>query len=204
MPNIFSNTIRQLPQLRIEILFYIVCVSSLIACISTSSIDSSQRSPVVVDIDHIYKEKFIRAVLLITEKKFGSAILLLEEVTEQVTMFPGPYINLGVAYAQLRVLDKAEENFKKALAINKNHRVANNQLGMVYRKTGRFLQARILYENILKLYPDFLPARRNLGMLCDIYIQDHNCAVEQYAFYLKAFPKDLNIKTWLENLQNRL
>ena len=96
------------------------------------------------------------------------------------------------------------ENFKKALDINRQHPVANNELGMVLRKTGRYVEARQLYEELLATHPDFLPARKNLGVLCDIYIQDLNCALEQYVEYLKGIPEDEKVKIWVADVKSRM
>ena len=99
---------------------------------------------------------------------------------------------------------KAEESLKKALEINARHPAANNELGIVYRKTGQYKKAREHYQITVKAYPEFLPARKNLGVLCDIYMQDLDCALEQYEEYLKRKPNDEKVKIWVVDVKSRL
>src|SRR4030065_709361 len=83
-----------------------------------------------------------------------------------------PYINLAIAQHNTGKLDAAEENLKKALAIDPDHPVANNEYAIVQRRTGRFAEARKTYERILAKPPAFIPARKNLAILCDLYMKD--------------------------------
>ncbi len=155
-------------------------------------------------VDPEVRNEFNQAVGLLNEGKYPEAIRLLKAVSGKTSKFSAPYINLGIAYARTDELEKAEENFKKALEISKLHPVAHNELGLIYRKTGRYVEARQLYESLLAVYPDFLPARKNLGVLCDIYIQDLNCALEQYEEYLKGKPDDEKVKIWVADVKSRL
>ncbi|MEJ2179379.1 MAG: tetratricopeptide repeat protein [Gammaproteobacteria bacterium] len=155
-------------------------------------------------VDPEARTEFNQAVVLLNEEKYSEAIRLLKAVSGKTSKFSAPYINLGIAYARTDKLEKAEENFKKALEISKQHPVAHNELGLIYRKTGRYVEARKLYEALLTMYPDFLPARKNLGVLCDIYIQDLSCALEQYEEYLKGIPDDEKVKIWVADVKSRM
>ncbi|WP_455207586.1 tetratricopeptide repeat protein [Kaarinaea lacus] len=155
-------------------------------------------------VDPEVRGEFNQSVALLNEEKYSEAIKLLKAVSGKTSKFSAPYINLGIAYARTNELEKAEENFKKALEISAQHPVANNELGLIYRKTGRYEEARQLYESLLAMYPDFLPARKNLGVLCDIYIQDLNCALEQYEEYLKGIPDDEKVKIWVADVKGRM
>jgi tetratricopeptide (TPR) repeat protein len=157
-----------------------------------------------VGVDPETREQFDRAIDLLVKEKYPEAIRLLRAVTGKTSKFTAPYINLGIAYARIGEMKKAEENLQKALQINNKHPVASNELGLVYRKTGRYQEARKLYESLLKVYPDFLPARKNLGVLCDIYIQDLDCAHEQYQVYLKGLPDDEKVKIWVADVKSRM
>jgi Tfp pilus assembly protein PilF len=113
-------------------------------------------------------------------------------------------VNRGIAYARLGKQEQAEEAFKAALAIEPGHPVANNEYGMVLRRAGRFAEARAAYEKALDSYPGFLPARRNLGILCDLYLGDKECAMTQYQAYAAAVPEDKAVATWIADLQQKM
>lgn len=155
-------------------------------------------------VDPKIRGEFNQAVMYLNQQNYSEAIKLLLAVAGKTSKFSAPYINLGIAYARTEDMEKAEENLKKALDINNQHPVAQNELGMVYRKTGRYVEARQLYEALLAFYPDFLPARKNLGVLCDIYIQDLNCALEQYEEYLRGIPEDEKVKIWVADVKSRM
>lgn len=155
-------------------------------------------------VDPEIRAQFHNAVNLLNAEKYPEAIRLLKAVTGKTSKFTAPHINLGIAYARTGEMKKAEESLKKALKINNRHPVASNELGLIYRKTGRYREARKLYESLLIIYPDFLPAHKNLGVLCDIYIQDLECALEQYQAYLKGLPDDKKVKIWVADVKSRM
>ena len=150
------------------------------------------------------RDEFERAVALMKAGQYADAIMLLRAVTGKTSKFSGPFINLGIAYIKMDDLAKAEESLNKALKLNKVHPAANNELALVYRKTGRFAEARKIYEALLVRYPSFLPARKNLGVLCDLYLRDLNCALQQYESYLSVLPDDEKVKIWVADLKNRM
>ena len=155
-------------------------------------------------VDPEIRKEFDDAVVLLNQSEYAEAIELLKAVSGKTSKFSAPYINLGIAYVRTDELGKAEESFKKALEINNQHPVAHNELGLVYRKTGRYVEARQLYESLLVMYPDFMPARKNLGVLCDIYLQDFACALEQYEKYLSDMPDDEKVKIWVADVNSRM
>lgn len=147
---------------------------------------------------------FERAIRLLEEEKYEQGIALLEEVTESAPHVTSAHIDLAIAYGMVGELDKAEASIQKALELNPRHPVAHNELGIVYRKTGRFAEARASYEKALEIYPDFHYARRNLAILCDMYIADMECAMENYERYTEAVPDDEQAAMWIADLRNRM
>jgi tetratricopeptide (TPR) repeat protein len=101
-------------------------------------------------------------------------------------------------------LEEAAEHLKTALTLVPEHPVASNEYGLLLRKMGRFAEARGIYEKTLTAFPDYLPARRNLGILCDLYFQDLACALAQYEIYSAAIAGDEQVKMWVADLRARL
>ncbi len=194
--------------------YYRVCFISvvmLLAACSTTNTNEKVVTPVSNDIvvseeygiDTALNDKFNMAVELIKEEKYQQAIDLLVEVTDKTNKHSAPYINLAIAYSELGKVKDAERILLRALKINPQHPVTNNELGLLYRKTGQFSKAKKTYENIINLYPQFLPARKNLGILCDIFMADLECAISQYEAFLKYQPDNKKMKIWLVDLKRR-
>ena len=147
--------------------------------------------------------EYDQAQVLLDQGRHAAAIELLEKVAEVAPTLSAPRIDLGIAYHQLGELEAAEAHLNTALAINKSHPVALNELGIIYRKTARFKEARKSYQAALNVYPDFHYARRNLAVLCDLYLDDLNCAVDNYEAYMATVDSDEEAETWLKNARFR-
>ena len=137
-------------------------------------------------------------------KQYDEAITLFNKVIDKVPRATAPYINLAIAYKAMGKLDMAEKQLQKVLKLVPDHPVACNEYGQIYRKTGRFTIARAVYEKALKKYPNYYPVHKNLGILCDLYLNDLPCALEHYQVYSKAMPKDEQVKLWIVDLKGRM
>ncbi|HXK23958.1 MAG TPA: tetratricopeptide repeat protein [Myxococcota bacterium] len=146
---------------------------------------------------------FESGVRLLKEGQAESGIARLVAVTEKAPQLVAAHVDLGIAYRESGDLARAEASLKKALELDPRHPVAWNELGIVLRRTGRFAEARTAYEKALASYPQFHFARRNLAILCDLYLADAGCAVEQYRLYSEAVPGDEAAAKWLADLRNR-
>jgi Flp pilus assembly protein TadD len=147
---------------------------------------------------------FEEALRLLEEGQYDSGIALLLQVTEAAPLLTTAHIDLGIAYARVDDLKRAEASLEKALELNPRHPVAHNELGILYRKTGRFEEARESYERALRVYPLFHFARRNLAILCDVYLADTKCALKHYELYTDAVPHDADAAMWIADLRNRI
>lgn len=146
---------------------------------------------------------FQLAVALMENDEFERAIAKLESVVEREQRLIAPFINLAIAYRKTGANEQAEQTLEQALAIDPRHPVANNELGLVYRKAGRFDEARAAYEKAIASDPEFAIAKRNLGVLCDLYMHDFVCALEQFQQYLELRPDDEDVPIWIADLKQR-
>jgi len=158
----------------------------------------------VSNMDSGSKSDFERAVTLMNDGKNDKAVELLTKVVERKPGVTAPYINLALAYMRMGKLAEAEQHLKTALEIFPSHPVAGNEYGLLLRRLGRFEESREMYEKTVAKFPDYLPAHRNLGILCDLYLNDPECALKQFEIYSNGASTDAQIKIWVAELHMRL
>jgi Flp pilus assembly protein TadD len=156
-----------------------------------------------VSMSEIARTDYERALALLGVGNLDQGIAVLETVVASAPGVSGPQIDLGIALHQRGNLEAAEERLLQALELNPEHPVIHNELGIIYRKTGRFDAARRSYEAALATYPGYHHARRNLGVLCDLYLADPGCALESYEAYMQTVPGDEEAAMWIVDLRNR-
>ncbi|MFO7604769.1 MAG: Wzy polymerase domain-containing protein [Desulfurivibrionaceae bacterium] len=149
-------------------------------------------------------DDFERAIVMMDDHNYEKAIELLENVIEQSPGVTAPYVNLAMAYARIGKTEPAERHLKTALALFPDHPAVSNEYGLLLRKSGRFTEAREIYEKALDSFPEYLPVHLNLGILCDLYLNDQECALKQYGIYSEAMPEDEQVEIWIAELQLRL
>jgi Flp pilus assembly protein TadD len=150
------------------------------------------------------RAKFNSAMRLLEQEQYDRGIALLADATEAAPHVTSLHIDLGIAYGRIGDHERAEDSIQKALQLNPRHPVAHNELGILYRKTGRFERARKSYESALEVHPDFHFARRNLAILCDVYLGDLGCALENYQAYSQMVTNDETVDMWIADLRDRM
>ena len=83
--------------------------------------------------------------------------------------------------------------------------VLSNQLGIAYRRAGRFADARASYERAIVADPTLADAECNLGILLDLYLDDPEAALPHYERYQALTGEsDPKVAAWLAELRTRL
>ena len=158
----------------------------------------------ILRLDAASVHDFERAVAMMQAEDYAGASSLLERVIERAPGVTAPYINLAIACRHGNKPEEAEQALQTALQLIPAHPVASNEYGLLLRKAGRFAESRAIYEKSLSAFPDYSPAHKNLGILCDLYLKDLACALEHYESYSVAVPKDEQVKLWVADLRGRL
>jgi Flp pilus assembly protein TadD len=136
--------------------------------------------------------------------RHDEGIALLEAVVDGAPELSAPRVDLGIAHHRAGNLEAAEANLLLALESNPDHPIAHNELGIIYRKAGRIAEARQSYEAALAIYPGYHYARRNLAVLCDLYLADLGCALENYEAYMATVSSDAEAEMWMRDIRSRL
>ena len=157
-----------------------------------------------VTVSESVRMDYERALVLLEQGQEAQGIALLETVVATAPGISGPRIDLGVAMHRTGDLESAEKLLLSALELTPDHPVVHNELGIIYRKTGRFAESRRSYEAALAVYPGYHHARRNLGVLCDLYLADLECALDSYEAYMQTVPGDDQASMWIADLRNRV
>jgi tetratricopeptide (TPR) repeat protein len=96
---------------------------------------------------------------------------------------------LGVGWAQLGNLERAEQHYREALRLAPDYVEANNNLGNLLLRSGRVPEAERFCLEAVKLMPDFAQANNNLGIIC----QKQGRWAEALAWFQKAVMYDTNL-----------
>lgn len=85
---------------------------------------------------------YVKAVEAVKKKDFKLAIVLLQDVVAKKPKNADAWNYIGYSYRKMGNFDAALGNYKKALAINPDHRGAHEYLGELYVETGRMKLAK--------------------------------------------------------------
>lgn len=158
----------------------------------------------VIRIDSDVRDDYQRALGLLNRGELAAGVDVLEDVVGRAPELTAPYIDLGVAYGKLGDQEKAERNLQAALLRAPGHPAALNEMGIVYRRTGRFEEARESYERALEVHPGYHFALRNLGVLCDLFLEDLQCALKSYEGYTEIVADDPHVAMWIADVRARM
>ena len=181
--------------------------SSLDKGFSVTQLEDGRKGFIITEVsqlDESSRKDFERAVAMMKDQDYEKAVDILEQIIEKSPGVTAPYIDIAIAYRRIGKPEKAEEHLKAALQLVPDHPVASNEYGLLCRKDGRFADARAIYDKAIARFPGYYPMHRNLGILCDLYLNDPECALEHYEIYSEAKPEDKQVKLWIADLRARL
>lgn len=133
---------------------------------------------------------FFLGGLYLQQNRQGLAIALFEKTLEQKPKLMEAWNNMGVAYRQRFMNDKAEPCFMKALNISENADSYNN-LGTIHVNEGSPKEGERWLRKAVEMQPDFMQAHWNLALTL-LEQGKYKEGFENYAWGLKS--KDRLVK----------
>jgi tetratricopeptide (TPR) repeat protein len=150
-------------------------------------------------------QQFAQAVALLQAGKLTDAELELKQLILAYPQYPGPYVNLGLLYERAGKYSEAEQALRQATQKGMPSALTYTELGITYRQLGRFKDAESAYGEAIKIDPNYAPAHLNLGVLCDLYLQQPQRALEALERYMElSGNSDKRVATWIAELKARV
>jgi tetratricopeptide (TPR) repeat protein len=135
---------------------------------------------------------------------FLDAELRFKEFLLRYPDYPGAYVNLAIIHANNNDSEATEAALDAALQLNPNNPEALNQLGMLLRRNGKFLEAEAAYLKAVTVRPDYALAHYNLGVLNELYLQRLDEALRHFETYQELVGDDKQVEKWISDLKRRV
>ncbi len=147
---------------------------------------------------------FEQAAAVMAAGDFLDAELRFKEFVLQYPDYPGAHVNLAIIHANNEDDDATRAALDAALALDPNHPVALNHLGMLLRRNGNFLEAEAAYLKAVTVSPDYALAHYNLGVLNELYLQRLEPALHHFEIYQSLVGEDKQVEKWITDLRRRV
>lgn len=185
-------------------LIFITLISLLLAaCGGTKSTKADQASS-ENDSSVQLEVAYTQAKQLLAKQNYQAALPLMENVARSENATAEQFANFGIVLSRSGEYEDALSALRKAAKLAPNNADVLVEMALVYREQGKFDTARRFYEQALGVAPNHLRANYNLGILCDLYKEDLDCAINSYKQYLALLgQEDKNITIWLTDLAKR-
>ena len=145
-----------------------------------------------------------QAVSVMASGDFLDAELRLKEFLLQYPGYPGAHVNLAIIHGNNGNDAAARASLDQALALDANHPAALNQMGMLLRRNGNFLEAEAAYLKAVTVSPDYALAHYNLGVLNELYLQRLDVALQHFETYQALVGDDKQVEKWIVDLRRRV
>ncbi len=147
---------------------------------------------------------FEQAAAVLAAGDLIDAELRFKEFLLEYPQYPGAHVNLAIIHTANDDGDAARAAVDAALAIDPDHAPALNQLGMLLRRNGNFLEAEAAYLKAVTSSPDYALAHYNLGVLNELYLQRLDVALQHFELYQALVGEDEQVERWIADLRRRV
>lgn len=148
--------------------------------------------------------EFQDALQLMQAEDWHAAADKLVALTTAKPRLSGPWTNLGIVRNMIGDTTGAETAFKMAIDANASQVVAYNELGIIYRRSGRLEQAAFIYNEGLKIDPNNKNIHWNIGILYDSYLPNPVQALHHYEYYQQLTQsEDRQLFSWISALREQ-
>jgi tetratricopeptide (TPR) repeat protein len=147
---------------------------------------------------------FEQAAASMAAGDFVDAELRFKEFLLQYPEYPGAHVNLAIIHADNGNEAGARGSINAALAIAPGHPAALNQMGMLLRRNGKFLEAEAAYLKAVTVSPEYALAHYNLGVLNELYLQRLETALQHFEIYQSLVGEDKQVAKWIKDLTRRV
>ena len=110
-------------------------------------------------------EEMNSIVLLFPEGRYREAATLAQAITVRFPLYAFGWVLLGDACNQMGQHDKAVASYQHVLNLKPDFAEIHNNLGIIFRDTGRLQEAEPCFQQALKIKPDYVEAHINLGVV---------------------------------------
>lgn len=150
------------------------------------------------------KLAFQAANKLMAAEQYREARKAFKAMTREYPKLSGPWVKLGEIADKRDNPQRAEDAYRKAIAVNPNNVNAYMALGLHQRRKGDFAGAQQTYMDALELWKDFPGAHLNLAILYDLYLNRPELAQPHYEAYdFLTGGNDPKVGNWLIEVRRR-
>jgi tetratricopeptide (TPR) repeat protein len=170
----------------------------------TERTEASVAAPVYRDVPAQAQTLFEQATAVLGSGDYLDAELRFKDFLLRYPDFPGAHTNLAIIYLNNGDDAAAQASIDAALAIDPAFAPALNQQGMLFRKTGNFIEAEAAYLKAVTASPGYALAHYNLGVLNELYLQRLATALQHFEQYQSIVGEDKQVERWISDLRRRV
>ena len=145
-----------------------------------------------------------QATAVMAAGDFVDAELRFKEFVLLYPDYPGAYVNLAIIHAKNENDAATRSALDQALSLDGGYPPALNQLGMLLRRNGNFLEAEAAYLKAVTVSPEYALAHYNLGVLNELYLQRLDTALHHFETYQSLVGEDKQVERWIADLRRRV